>query len=214
MTLKVNEIFSSIQGESTWSGLPCTFVRLTGCNLRCSYCDTQYAYDEGRNWSTQALGLRLEALQWRRICLTGGEPLLQQQTPAFVAHLLDNGYEVSLETNGSLDIRTLDQRCVKIMDLKCPSSGMLAHNRIDNLDHLGPHDQVKFVIAGPEDFQYACEMTDKIGRNVGADRILFSPAHGSLPAMQLAGWMLEGHTNARLQIQLHKQLWPEQDRGV
>lgn len=214
MHLTINEIFCSIQGESTWAGLPCAFVRLTGCNLRCHYCDTQYAYDEGQQWSVEAIIERLARLRWKRICITGGEPLMQADAPALINQLLDSGYDVSLETNGSLDISAVDPRCVKIMDLKCPSSGMQRHNRIENLNHLGRDDQVKFVIADSNDYQFAITVADRLDPSLSDGRILFSPAHGILTAKQLGQWMLDGHSQARLQIQLHKVLWPNTDRGV
>lgn len=214
MILKINEIFCSIQGESTWTGLPCTFVRLSGCNLRCVYCDTQYAYEEGRQWSRSELLMRLADYRWKRVCITGGEPLLQEGTPALITHLLDNGYQVSLETNGSFDISKVDPRCMKIVDIKCPSSGMQHHNWFENLNLLNSMDQVKFVIANPTDFQYACNTAKMVVQRISADRILFSPAHGQLNPDQLASWMLDGHIDARLQIQLHKCLWPNKDRGV
>ena len=214
MPLMVNEIFSSIQGEANWTGLPCSFVRLTGCNLRCAYCDTPYAYEDGELWSFDAIRRRLKELKWKRICVTGGEPLEQRQTPAFITSLLDNGYGVCLETNGSLDISVVDQRCVKIMDIKCPSSEMHRHNRSENFDHLGPLDQVKFVIADQTDFQYAVELCRTLSPIVSVDRILFSAAQGALESRQLAQWILESHTDARLQVQLHRYLWPNINRGV
>lgn len=214
MALLVNEIFYSIQGESTWSGLPCAFVRLSGCNLRCSYCDTRYAYEQGEEWELDALLGQLKAFQCRRVTITGGEPLLQSETPVFVTRLLESGYLVSLETNGSMDIGAVEPRCIRVMDLKCPSSGMQSHNRMSNIEQLGPLDQVKFVIADKNDYNFAKSIVPELGRAMDADRILFSAVHGILDANQLAGWMLHDHIEARLQIQLHKYLWPDRDRGV
>lgn len=214
MALIVNEIFYSIQGESSWMGLPFAFVRLTGCNLRCRYCDTAYAYDEGSSWEIDDILERIKRLRCPRVLLTGGEPLLQDQTPALVERLLDYGYTVSMETNGSLDIGRVEPRCIKIMDLKGPSSGMQHHNRWENLDLLGPADQVKIVIADRTDFDFALQAAAELNKRLPAGNILFSPVHGKLPADHLAGWMLDDHVDARLQIQLHRYLWPQTDRGV
>jgi len=214
MSLLVNEVFYSIQGESTWSGLPCGFVRLSGCNLRCRYCDTQYAYEIGDAMEIGDILPLLNRFGCSHITVTGGEPLLQSDTPSLVSQLLHNGFNVSIETNGSLDIGIVDSRCIKVMDLKCPSSGMLAHNRMENLKNLGPMDQVKFVIADHGDYQFARMMTERLADSLQTGNILFSPVHGLLPAAELAGWMLGDHTPARLQIQLHKYLWPDKDRGV
>ncbi len=214
MALRVNEIFFSIQGESTWSGLPCAFVRLTGCNLRCSYCDTQYAYDQGDDWTLDAVFQRLTETQCRRVTITGGEPLLQEEALVLVTQLINKGFMVSMETNGSMNIGSVDPRCIKVIDLKCPSSGMQEHNRMDNIQRLGSLDQVKFVIADHNDYLFARGMVDKLGHAMDAERILFSAVHGLLGADQLAAWMLNDHIHARLQIQLHKYLWPGKDRGV
>jgi 7-carboxy-7-deazaguanine synthase len=214
MALIINEIFYSIQGESSWMGLPFVFVRLTGCNLRCRYCDTVYAYDEGSSWEIDAVLEHVKRLRCPRILLTGGEPLLQAQTPALVERLIDRGYMVGMETNGSLDIGRVERRCIKIMDLKGPSSGMQNQNRWENLELLGPADQVKIVIADRTDFDFALQAAAELNSHLPAGNILFSPVHGKLPADRLAGWMLDDHVDARLQIQLHRYLWPQTDRGV
>jgi len=214
MSLLVNEIFYSIQGESIWSGLPCGFVRLSGCNLRCRYCDTQYAYEPGDPVEIESILQRMNHFDCSHITITGGEPLLQKDTPILVSRLLSAGFKVSMETNGSQDIGIVDPGCIKVMDLKCPSSGMLDHNRMENLKLLGPLDQVKFVIADQDDYQFALMTARRISGHVQTGNILFSPVHGTLPAMDLARWMLEDHAHARLQIQLHKYLWPDKDRGV
>jgi 7-carboxy-7-deazaguanine synthase len=214
MTLLVNELFYSIQGESTWSGLPCGFVRLSGCNLRCRYCDTQYAYEPGDPTQVGEILQQLNRINCSHVTITGGEPLLQKETPLLVSALLQNGFNISMETNGSQDIGIVDPGCVKIMDLKCPSSGMQAYNRMENLKLLGPQDQVKFVIANQEDYQFALMMARQLASHLQAGNILFSPVHRLLPATDLAQWMLHDHVRARLQIQLHKYLWPDQERGV
>jgi 7-carboxy-7-deazaguanine synthase len=213
MTLLVNELFYSIQGESTWSGLPCGFVRLSGCNLRCRYCDTQYAYGPGDPMEVEQMLQQLNRFSCSHVTITGGEPLLQKETPMLVSRLLQNGYMVSMETNGSQDIGIVDPQCVKIMDLKCPSSGMQAYNRMENIKLLGLQDQVKFVIVDQKDYQFALMMARQLARHVQAGNILFSPVHGQLSATDLAQWMLNDHVCARLQIQLHKYLWPDQARG-
>jgi len=214
MSLMLNEIFYSIQGESTWAGLPFVFIRLSGCNLRCRYCDTRYAYDEGSPWELEAVVKQVARFQCRRITVTGGEPLLQEKTPALVTRLIDQGYRVTLETNGSLDIGRVEERCIKVMDIKSPSSGMQAHNRWANLELLSRQDEVKFVLADRDDFEFACEKTALLGKRIPAGHTLFSPAHGVLPPEQLARWMLEVRVAARLQIQLHKYIWPQVSRGV
>lgn len=214
MALIVNEIFYSIQGESTWSGLPFVFVRLTGCNLRCRYCDTVYAYEEGSPWEIERILDYVKQFHCPRLTLTGGEPLMQAQTPDLVSRLVDQGITVTLETNGSRDIAKVDQRCIKIMDIKGPSSGMQHHTHWENLDLLRMSDQVKMVIADRNDFDFACSVTQKLGKRIPAGHILFSPAHGRLSAPRLADWMIGTRVDARLQIQLHKYLWPDKTRGV
>lgn len=214
MTLMVTEIFYSIQGESVWSGLPCGFVRLSGCNLRCRYCDTPYAYEPGQPMTGDEILDRIDRFECPRLTITGGEPLLQEETSPLVSVLIDRGYHVSVETNGSLDIEQLDRRCIKIVDVKCPSSGMHAHNRMENLRLLGPLDQIKFVIADRRDFDFSTAIAKRISSEVDAERIWFSPVNGSLPADRLASWILESYPYARLQLQLHKILWPNKDRGV
>ncbi len=214
MSLLVNEMFYSIQGESSWSGLPCGFVRLSGCNLRCRYCDTQYAYEPGDPMEVGDILQQLKRFDCSHVTITGGEPLLQKEIPLLVSLLLRNEFKISVETNGSRDIGIVDRRCIKVMDLKCPSSGMQAHNRMENLKLLGPLDQVKFVIADQEDYHFALMMARRIPGHIQAGNILFSPVHGMLAATDLARWMLDDHAHGRLQIQLHKYLWPDQDRGV
>lgn len=214
MPLFLNEIFYSIQGESLWSGLPCIFVRLSGCNLRCRYCDTQYAYEPGEQMTLEEISAKVEQFNCRRLTITGGEPLLQEETPALVTQMIENGYAVSMETNGSINIGQIDQRCMKVVDLKCPSSGMQDHNCMENVTLLGPDDQLKFVIANKTDFEFAVSISKRLTSEVEAERILFSPVHGVLPADQLSSWILESGAHARLHIQLHKILWPDKERGV
>ena len=214
MTLLVNEIFYSIQGESIHSGRPCIFVRLTGCNLRCSYCDTRYAYEQGVNMEITEIINRIAAHRCRLVEITGGEPLLQSQSPILIYRLLENGYEVMLETNGSLDISRVDGRCIKIVDIKCPTSGESDKNDLANLKRLGSKDQVKFVIGDRSDYEYAKVTMDSISPDFPEEQILFSPASGGITPSQLAEWILEDSLNVRLHLQLHKIIWPDKERGV
>ena len=214
MTLLVNEIFYSIQGESIYSGRPCIFVRLTGCNLRCSYCDTRYAYEEGVNMELTEIMNRIAAYMCRLVEITGGEPLLQSETPTLIYRLLENGYEVMLETNGSLDISRVDERCIKIVDIKCPTSGESDKNDMENLKRLGSKDQVKFVIENRMDYEYAKETMDSNCPDFPEEQILFSPVSGGIAPSRLAEWILEDNLNVRLHLQLHKIIWPDEERSV
>ncbi|WP_372682421.1 radical SAM protein [Desulfosarcina sp.] len=214
MILTVNEIFYSIQGESVYAGLPCVFVRLTGCNLRCHYCDTRYAFDEGNAMSVAQIVDQVATFGCRLVEITGGEPLFQDHTPALVDALLGSGYQLLMETNGSLDIDRVDRRCSRIMDIKCPSSGAHMKNDDANLQRLTVHDQVKFVIGDRDDFLFATELLPRLAAILPADRILFSAVSDRLPPDQLAAWMLDGRIEARLQLQLHRLIWPDQERGV
>ena len=211
--LKVNEIFYSIQGESTFAGLPCVFVRLTGCNLRCSYCDTTYAYEEGEDKSIEDIMECVARFNCFLVEITGGEQLLQKSLPLLVDHLLRANHQVLIETNGSLDIRSLNSASIKILDIKCPSSGMSANMDLANLTRLSQHDQVKFVIGTREDFLWAkdlCQYFDLLGNR----QILFSPVFGQLSPEELAKWILTDHLKVRLQLQLHKYIWSPGQRGV
>jgi len=213
--LKVNEIFYSIQGESSFIGIPCVFVRLTGCNLRCSYCDTRYAYEEGTLWDIPDILDRISSYHCPLVEITGGEPLIQKETPLLIRDLLDRGCHVLLETNGSRPIRTIDERCVRIVDIKCPSSGESRSNDYRNLDDLTGQDEIKFVLGERKDYEFAKEIL--ISRNL-ANRIshppIFSPVTNSLDPKKLVRWILEDHLPVRFQLQLHKILWGNDVRGV
>jgi 7-carboxy-7-deazaguanine synthase len=215
VTVKVNEIFYSIQGESSYAGRPCVFVRLTGCNLRCSYCDTRYAYEEGREMEIGEIVDRVASYRCRLVEITGGEPLIQDDTPALITGLLEKGYEVLLETNGSKDISRIDERCVKIIDIKCPSSSEHDKNDPGNLRRLKEHDEIKFVIGTREDYDYARAMVQRIRRKPAMKNIIhFSTVFGTLGPEKLAQWILDDHLDVRLHIQLHKILWDPEQRGV
>lgn len=214
MSLLVNEIFYSIQGESIYSGRPCIFVRLTGCNLRCSYCDTRYAYEQGIEMEIAQIMRRVAGYNCPLVEITGGEPLLQDKTPFLILKLLENGYEVMLETNGSFDISRVDGRCIKIVDIKCPTSNESGENDLENLKRLNPQDQIKFVIGSREDYDYAKNIITSMCSNFPGKHILFSPVSGKIPTIHLAEWMLEDHLDVRLHLQLHKFIWPGREKGV
>jgi len=215
VTLKVNEIFHSIQGESTYAGRRCVFVRLTGCNLRCSYCDTQYAYDEGEELEIDDILDRIASYQCSLVEITGGEPLIQQETPILVNRLLAGGYSVLVETNGSQDISQIDAHCVKIVDIKCPSSGESAQNDLENLNRLTDHDEVKFVIANREDYKFAKEMLGSLSSGFCRKRpVHLSPVFGKIEPKTVAEWILKDRLYVRLHLQLHKFIWSPNQRGV
>lgn len=204
--LRVSEIFLSLQGESTSVGLPTVFVRLTGCPLRCRYCDTEYAFRGGENLQLPDLLGRVAAYGVRHVTVTGGEPLAQPACLSLLTQLCDAGYSVSLETSGALDVGAVDARVVKVLDLKTPGSGECERNLYRNLDSLAPRDQVKFVICDRSDYEWA---RAQIGerRLAGRCELLFSPAWGQQDATQLAQWILEDRLPVRFQLQLHKLLW-------
>jgi len=213
--LKINEIFKSIQGESTYAGLPCTFVRLAGCNLRCTYCDTNYAYYEGKEISDEDIIAKIDEYGVKCVEFTGGEPLLQEETPKLIKTLLDNGYNVLIETNGSICIGCLDKRLNIIMDYKTPKSGMSERMRPKNFEFLKPTDQIKFVLMDESDYIWA---KDIIIENKLADKfenILMSPAYGELSPKDLVGWVLKDDLQVRVQLQIHKYIWaPDEREGV
>ncbi len=215
MALKVNEVFYSIQGESSYAGRPCVFVRLTGCNLRCFFCDTQYAYEEGDNLQIADIVARVASYQCRLVEVTGGEPLIQKETPVLINRLLEEDYEVLMETNGSQDISQVDERCVKIVDIKCPSSGQSRHNDLGNINRLTDHDEVKFVIADRNDYEYAKQILDLTDFNLfRKNPVHFSPVFGRMEPKRLAEWIMGDHLDVRLHLQLHKVIWPPDQRGV
>jgi len=215
LPLKVNEIFYSIQGESSYMGRPCAFVRLTGCNLRCAYCDTQYAYEEGTWFEIPEIVRQVGAFDCRLVEITGGEPLLQEQTPELIRMLLDKNFTVLLETNGSLDIGAVDERCIRIMDIKCPSSGESERTHLENLDVLTPNDEIKFVVGSREDYEYAkFILATFLPERNHLQPPLLSPVFGKIDTQTLAQWILHDRLDVRLQIQLHKLIWDPERRGV
>jgi 7-carboxy-7-deazaguanine synthase len=214
MTLKVNEIFYSIQGESSRAGCPTVFIRLSGCNLRCSYCDTKYAYEDGKEMEMSQILEAVKEFGCHLVEITGGEPLLQKETPAFISKLLDDSYTVMLETNGSLDIGEIDGRCIKIIDVKCPSSGEHEKNLFSNFEKMNKNDELKFVIQTKEDYNYAKDQLLIYDIIIPPGNIHFSPVFEKLSPQTLSAWILEDNLNVRMTPQLHKFIWPDKDRGV
>ncbi len=205
-TLRITEIFLSIQGESTRVGRPTVFVRTTGCPLRCVYCDTAYAFSGGQLMSIDAIIEQVQEFDVPRVTLTGGEPLAQYGAFELLTRLCDANLEVSLETSGAMDVACVDTRVMKVLDIKTPGSGEVKRNLWSNLEHLHGPDQVKFVICGRADYEWSRARISEVQIN-GDVEILFSPSHGAVEARELAEWILEDTLNVRLQVQLHKYLW-------
>lgn len=212
--MKVNEIFFSIQGESSFAGLPCAFIRMSACDLRCTYCDTTYAFFEGREMSLEEILVAIDGYPTRLVLITGGEPMIQRGIHDLLGALLDKGYTVCLETGGHVPLGDVDGRVHKIMDLKCPSSGMEERNCYRNVEFLGAGDEVKFVIGDRVDFDWAVEKVNSFDLQARTGCVLFSPVYGKLPYDTLAQWLLDSGLRARMQLQLHKIIWPQTLRGV
>jgi 7-carboxy-7-deazaguanine synthase len=210
-TLVINEIFHSIQGESTYAGLPCVFVRLTACNLRCTWCDTTYSFHEGQPMTVGDVIVKVLEYNCPLVEITGGEPLLQPNVFPLMTRLCDLGKKVLLETSGSVDVSRVDPRVVKIMDLKCPGSGEAGKNLYENLRHLDKKDEVKFVIADRADYDWAKQ---KLAEQKFPGVVLFSPVWDQLPLKTLAEWILADRLPVRLQTQWHKHIWGAATRGV
>ena len=213
MSLKVNEIYYSIQGESTHVGRPCIFIRLTYCNLRCTYCDTEYAFYEGKDIEIPEIMATIKQWNCNLVEVTGGEPLFQDKCIYLLNELINQNYEVLLETGGSLSISDVPIEIIKIVDFKCPSSGMEKKNLWSIVNDLQPHDEVKFVIGDREDFDWAKEMLNKYSLNKKCS-ILFSPTFGKIDPSLIVEWILEGDIPVRMQLQMHKHIWESERKGV
>jgi 7-carboxy-7-deazaguanine synthase len=212
--LTVNEIFYSIQGESTYAGRPCVFVRLTACDLRCSWCDTPYAFHEGRKRSLDEVLAEVDRYDCPLVEVTGGEPLLQESVYPLMRGLLDRGRTVLVETGGHRSTERVPEQVVTILDVKCPGSGEAHRNDWSNLGRLRAHDEVKFVIADRVDYEFAREVVGRHDLSGRAAAVLFSPVHGSLDPKQLSEWVLADALPVRVQLQLHKYIWSADARGV
>lgn len=212
LSMNIAELFTSIQGESTFAGLPCTFVRVAGCNLRCSYCDTLYAREGGAEMTVEHLCRVVKEAGIALVELTGGEPLLQEDSYRLMDCLLKEGYRVLLETNGSVSVERLDKRVIKIMDLKCPGSGMSRHMEFSNFDLLNRHDEVKCVVSDRADFDWAVRIIREY-RLAERCSVLISPVRQRLKPAQVAEWILQERLPVRLQLQLHTLIWPEKASG-
>jgi 7-carboxy-7-deazaguanine synthase len=210
--LKINEIFYSLQGESSRIGLPTTFIRLTGCPMRCNYCDTAYAFHEGKNLSFDEIIDEIKHFDTNFITVTGGEPLAQRSCYAFLDQLCDIGYDVSLETGGALSIKDVHEKVKIILDIKTPGSGESENNHWDNLLLIKPTDEIKIVITDQNDYKWAKKVIQEKGLYLNSD-ILFSPSFGDLEPSELAGWILKDNLKVRMQLQLHKIIWGEK-KGV
>ncbi len=211
--IKINEIYLSVQGESTHTGLPCIFIRLTGCNLRCSWCDTAYAFYEGTNMSIDEILQKVESFGIHLVEITGGEPLMQDNVYTLMKRLIERGYKVMLETGGSISLKRVPKDVIKIMDLKCPGSSEQEKNNLDNLKLLAPHDEVKFVILDKKDYEWSRDIIKKYKINETA-QILLSPVFEKLELKEMVKWILEDRLPVRLQTQLHKIIWDKNTIGV
>ena len=211
--IKINEIYLSVQGESTHTGLPCIFIRLTGCNLRCAWCDTAYAFHEGKNMSIDEILQKVENFGIHLVEITGGEPLMQDNVYTLMRRLIENGYKVMLETGGSISLERVPKDVIKIMDLKCPGSGEQEKNNLDNLKLLAPHDEVKFVILDKKDYEWSRDIIKKYKINETA-HVLLSPVFDKLELKEMVKWILEDRLPVRLQTQLHKIIWDKNTIGV
>lgn len=209
-TLRITEIFYSLQGETRTSGLPTVFVRLTGCPLRCQYCDTAYAFSGGELLELDSILERVASYKPRYVCVTGGEPLAQPNCLPLLQRLCDAGYQVSLETSGALDVAGVDLRVSKVVDLKTPGSEEVGRNRYENIELLTSNDQVKFVICSREDYDWAVSKLIQYGLDQRVGEVLFSPSHQQVSARQLADWVIADNLPVRMQLQLHKILWNDE----
>jgi 7-carboxy-7-deazaguanine synthase len=213
-TLTINEIYHSIQGESTWAGEPCVFVRLTFCDLRCSYCDTEYAFYEGKKQTLQEIVAAVGAFGCPLVEITGGEPLLQKNVLPLMTILADAGHTMLLETSGAHDISAVDSRVHRIMDLKTPGSGECDRNVFSNVEHLTQRDEVKFVMGSREDYEWSREQVARFGLAERCRAVLFSPIFGRIDPREIVEWILADRLPVRFQLQMHKFIWTPTQRGV
>jgi 7-carboxy-7-deazaguanine synthase len=214
LCLKMTEVYKSIQGESTWAGLPCVFLRTARCNLRCTWCDTTYSFEGGESISIGRLIEQCEAHHCPLIEITGGEPLVQPNVTPLSGCLVERGYTVLVETSGSLPINVLPEGVITIMDIKCPGSGEAAKNHWPNIEYLGPRDEVKFVVADRADYEWSREVIGRYDLAARCHAVLMSPVIGSVAPPELAQWIVDDGLPVRFQLQLHKLIWPPDQRGV
>ena len=208
--LRITEIFHSLQGETSTTGLPTVFIRLTGCPLRCGYCDTAYAFEGGSKMTLSEIMATVADYGAKYVTVTGGEPLAQPQCIELLESLCDQGYRVSLETSGAMPVADVDKRVYKIVDLKTPGSGEVSKNLYDNMEHLLPQDEIKFVICDRQDYDWSCLKIDELDLKGRVAEILFSPCQGELSPKQLAEWILDDKLDVRMQLQTHKYIWGDQ----
>jgi len=212
--LNVIEVYSSIQGESTWAGLPCTFIRLARCNLRCRWCDTTYSFGAGKKWAISDLIVDCHALDCKLVEITGGEPLVQKECVDLAQALIIEGYTVLVETSGSLPINVLPPETIKIMDLKCPDSDECEKNDWSNIDYLTKKDEVKFVLASRRDYEWARDVIKKYKLETLCAAVLMSPVFGEIESADIVHWILDDELPVRFQLQMHKFIWPPDQKGV
>lgn len=214
MELNICEIFFSLQGESTYAGLPCVFIRLSGCNLNCTYCDTVYAKTESSLMDLNAILKKIESYNCNLVEITGGEPLLQSNTIGLISALINKNFKVLLETNGSINIQNVPTECIKIIDIKCPSSGESHNNLKKNLNFLTTKDELKFVIGTKDDYEFAKAFITEENIDISFGKIHFSPVFGIIRPGTLAGWIINDKLDVRLSLQMHKIIWDKDRRGV
>ena len=213
MNLKINEIYYSIQGESSFAGLPCIFIRLTYCNLRCSYCDSEYTFYNGEDMDIKSIINKIKQYPCKLVQVTGGEPLFQKNCINLLRTLVKEEYNILLETSGSLSIKNVPKEVINIIDFKCPSSKMQKKNLWDNINYIKPNDQIKFVIGNREDYEWTKNKIDKYNLEKKCE-ILISPVYKHIKSEEIVNWILEDNLKVRFQIQIHKEIWPEEKRGV
>ena len=213
MNLKINEIYFSVQGESSYSGLPCIFVRLTYCNLRCTYCDSEYSFYEGKKMKIVDILKEIKKYSCNLVEVTGGEPLLQKNCINLLNELVKNKYDVLLETSGSLSISDVPNKVINIIDFKCPSSKMDSKNMWDNINYLKKNDEIKFVIGNRIDYEWTKQKIEEFKLNKICD-ILISPVYGEIEPKEIVKWILEDNLKVRFQIQMHKEIWSADKKGV